>query len=336
MFNSIDDILAAATKPITPCAKTTLLATEHQNQLTKPQGSLGKLEEVAIWLAGWQKQVKPKLNRVDTLIFAGNHGVTKHGVSLFPPEVTQQMVANFTGGGAAINQICTLNGSNLKVFDIELDKPTEDFTQAAAMNETEFLQAINIGANAVSDDADLITLGEMGIGNTSAASAIALASFGGNAIEWTGAGTGLDAKRIEQKAQVIDKAVTYHQDYLDQPLEILRRLGGRELAAIFGATLAARRKHIPVILDGFICCAAIAPLFQLNSDALSIAIAGHLSQEFGHIKLLKLLNKQPLVQINMRLGEGSGAALAIGLVRAALATHNDMATFAQANISNKE
>lgn len=336
MFDTINDIKQAALKQILPDEQAINMAAERQTQLTKPQGSLGRLEEIAIWLAGWQATEKPKLDRVDTLIYAGNHGVAARGVSLFPAEVTAQMVGNFEAGGAAINQLCRQNGANLKVMAIDLDNPTADFTSAAAMSEDEFLAAINIGAKTVSDDADMITLGEMGIANTTSASAIALALFGGTAEDWTGRGTGLADDAVTKKSEIIAEAVEFHSEYKSDPIEILRRLGGRELAAIFGATLAARAKNIPVLLDGFICCAAIAPLFALNKDALSIAVAGHQSQEQAHEKLLEALELEPLLKMDMRLGEGSGAALALNIVRAAVATHNGMATFAEAAVSNKD
>ncbi|MGL1920978.1 MAG: nicotinate-nucleotide--dimethylbenzimidazole phosphoribosyltransferase [Hyphomicrobiales bacterium] len=336
MFATINDVKQAALAEISPCEKSTKLASNRQEQLTKPPGSLGKLEEIAIWLASWQKAEKPKLDTVETLIFAGNHGIAARGVSLFPAEVTVQMVGNFQAGGAAINQLCALNGAKLKVFPIDLDTPTADFSTADAMSETEFLDAINIGANAVSDDADMITLGEMGIANTTSASAIALALFGENATYWTGRGTGLADEAVVKKAEIITEAIEFHKDHLDDPIEVLRRLGGRELAAIFGATLAARAKNIPVLLDGFICCAAVAPLYALNNDALSIAIAGHQSLELGHANLLKRLDLEALLKMDMRLGEGSGAAVALNIVRAAVATHNGMATFAEAAVSNKD
>ncbi|MBL1421979.1 MAG: nicotinate-nucleotide--dimethylbenzimidazole phosphoribosyltransferase [Alphaproteobacteria bacterium] len=336
MFDTIDDIKQAALQQISADEKAIKLATERQAQLTKPQGSLGKLEEIAIWLAGWQGVEKPKLNKVDALIFAGNHGVAARGVSLFPAEVTMQMVGNFEAGGAAINQLCQQNGANLKVVAIDLDNPTADFTSAAAMSEDELLAAVNIGADAVSDDADMITLGEMGIANTTSASAIALALFGGTAEGWTGRGTGLVDDAVTKKAEIVAQAVEFHSEYKNEPIEILRRLGGRELAAIFGATLAARVKNIPVLLDGFICCAAVAPLFALNKSALNIAVAGHQSQEQAHVRLLQALELEPLLKMNMRLGEGSGAAVALNIVRAAIATHDGMATFAEAAVSNKD
>lgn len=336
MFDTINDLKQAALKQIMPNESAIKMAQERQAQLTKPAGSLGKLEDIAIWLAGWQGVEKPELNRVDTLIFAGNHGVAARGVSLFPAEVTAQMVGNFEAGGAAINQLCQQNGANLKVVAIDLDKPTADFTGAAAMSEDEFLTAVNIGADAVSDDADMITLGEMGIANTTSASAIALALFGGTAEDWTGRGTGLADDAVTKKAEIIAVAVEFHSEYKNDPIEILRRLGGRELAAIFGATLAARAKNIPVLLDGFICCAAVAPLFVVNEKALNIAIAGHQSQEQAHAKLLQAIELEALLTMNMRLGEGSGAALALNIVRAAVATHNGMATFAEAAVSTKD
>lgn len=336
MFATIDDIKQAAISAVKPNLAAQMLATERQDQLTKPQGSLGKLEDIAIWLASWQGREKPKLDQVDTLIFAGNHGVAERGVSLFPAEVTAQMVGNFTADGAAINQLCKLNGANLKVIAIDLDKPTEDFTQAAAMTEDEFLHAVNLGANAVSDDADMISLGEMGIGNTTSASAIALALFGGTPEDWAGKGTGLNDEMVQKKAEIINQAVELHEAHIADPIEVLRRLGGRELVAIFGATLAARAKNIPILLDGFICCAAIAPLFALNENALSIAIAGHQSSEQAHGRLLAKLGLEPILKLDMRLGEGSGAAVALQVIRSAVVTHNGMATFAEAQVSGEK
>lgn len=336
MFANLDDVKQAALKTVLPHENYKQQAEIRQTELTKPMGSLGRLEEIAIWLSAWQGRAKPKLEHVDTLIFAGNHGIAAQGVSLFPAEVTAQMVGNFKAGGAAINQLCKANGSNLKVMAIDLDTPTQDFSQAPAMDEAEFLTAINIGANAVDDAADMIILGEMGIANTSSASAIALALFGGKAGDWTGKGTGLEADAVVKKTKIIAQAIELHKSYLSDPLEVLRRLGGRELAAIFGAALVARAKKIPILLDGFICCAAVAPLFALNEDALSIALAGHQSQELAHEKLLEKLRLKPLLKLDMRLGEGSGAAVALNIVRSAIAAHNGMATFAEAAVSNKD
>jgi nicotinate-nucleotide--dimethylbenzimidazole phosphoribosyltransferase len=303
--------------------------------LTKPPGSLGRLEELVNWLALWQAHAPPRLDRVDILVFAGNHGVTQQGVSAYPAEVTVQMVANFNAGGAAINQLARTAGANLRVSALALDAPTADFTQAPAMDEAAFLNAVATGAAAVAPDADLVCLGEMGIGNTTAAAAIAAALFGGGGARWAGRGTGVDEAGLARKRAVIDAALARHAAVLGDPIGIAAALGGRELAAILGAALAARRLRIPILLDGFVSTAAAAPLARVNAEALRHAQAGHVSAEAGHRLLLEALGLAPLLDLKMRLGEGSGAAVAVLLLRAALACHTGMATFAEAQVSNK-
>jgi nicotinate-nucleotide--dimethylbenzimidazole phosphoribosyltransferase len=307
----------------------------REAMLTKPPGSLGRLEDMVGWLALWQGRHPPRLERVDILVFAGNHGVTAQGVSAYPAEVTAQMVANFNAGGAAINQLARTAGANLRVIALALDEPTADFTLGPAMDEAAFLAAIAAGADAVSPDADLVCLGEMGIGNTTAAAAIAAALFGGGGARWAGRGTGVDHAGLARKQAVIDAALACHAARLDDPLMIAAVLGGRELAAILGAALAARRRCIPILLDGFVSTAAVAPLARLNPDAIRHALAGHVSAEAGHRGLLDALGLVPLLDLKMRLGEASGAAVAVLLMRAALACHTGMATFAEAQVSNK-
>jgi nicotinate-nucleotide--dimethylbenzimidazole phosphoribosyltransferase len=303
--------------------------------LTKPPRSLGRLEDMVAWLAHWQGHAPPRLDHVEIIVFAGNHGVTKLGVSAYPAEVTAQMVANFASGGAAINQLARTAGAKLRVIPLSLDEPTADFTQQAALTEQEFLAAVSAGYDAVSPDCNLICLGEMGIGNTTAAAAIAAAVFGGGGARWAGRGTGVDEDGLARKRAVIDQGLTRHAALLHDPLAIAAALGGRELAAILGATLAARRRRIPVLLDGFVCTAAVAPLAKLRADTLAHAMAGHVSAEAGHKMLLEELGLHPLVDLNMRLGEASGAAVALLLLRAALACHSGMATFAEAGVSDK-
>jgi nicotinate-nucleotide--dimethylbenzimidazole phosphoribosyltransferase len=310
-------------------------AASRQAVLTKPPGSLGRLEEIVSWLAFWQGRSPPRLERLDILVFAGNHGVTAQGVSAYPAEVTAQMVANFAAGGAAINQLARVAGAGLRVIPLALEQPTADFTLTPAMDETEFLEAVAAGAQAVSPDADLVCLGEMGIGNTTAAAAIAAALFGGGGARWAGRGTGVDEAGLARKQSAIDRALARHAGLLDDPLKVAAALGGRELAAILGAALAARQLRIPVLLDGFVSTAAVAPLAKLRSDTLGHALAGHVSAEGGHRMLLDALGLAPLLDLKMRLGEGSGAAVAILILRAALACHNGMATFAEAQVSNK-
>jgi nicotinate-nucleotide--dimethylbenzimidazole phosphoribosyltransferase len=306
-------------------------AASRDSQLTKPGGSLGRLEEIAAWAAGWQGTDRPGVERPLVVIFAGNHGVTARGVSAFPPEVTVQMVANFRAGGAAINQLARTFGARMEVVALDLDRPTADFTTGPAMSEAETVAALAAGWAAVDPGADLLVTGEMGIGNTTAAAALACALFGGTAAEWTGRGTGVDDRGLALKTQVVAEGVARHAG--TTPLEALSRLGGRELAAMAGAIARARVERIPVILDGFICCAAAAVLECEVAGALDHALAGHLSAEGAHGRLLARLGKAPLLDLGLRLGEGSGAALAIGVVKGALACHSGMATFAEAGVA---
>ncbi len=308
-------------------------AAARNGVLTKPPGALGRLEEIAIWYAGWRKNAAPKLEYPQVLVFAGNHGVCAQGVSAFPAEVTEQMVFNFQAGGAAINQLCDAFGAKLSVHALELDNPTKDFTKEAAMSEAELVSALQTGWDAVDPSADLLVTGEMGIGNTTSASAIAVALFGGYSADWVGRGTGLDDEGLKHKAGVVDNAIRLHGGNF--PLETLRRLGGRELAAMAGAIVRARVESIPVILDGFICTAAASVLKKANEGALDHCVAGHVSAEQAHVKLLKELDKEPLLSLGMRLGEGSGATLAIGVLKGAIACHSGMATFAEAGVSDQ-
>lgn len=303
--------------------------------LTKPPGSLGRLEDLAVWLAQWQARNPPQLERLEVLVFAGNHGVVAQGVSAFPAEVTAQMVANFTDGGAAINQLAAVAGARLRVVPLDLDRPTADFTKEPAMDEDAFLRAVATGYDAVPADADLVCLGEMGIGNTTAAAAIAAALFGGGGIRWAGRGTGVDDDGLARKRAAIDMALKRHAGILGDPLHVAAAVGGRELAAILGAALAARRQRVPVLIDGFVCTAALAPLAKLRDDGLAHAMAAHVSAEAAHRALLDKLGLKPLLDLDMRLGEGSGAAVAALILRAALACHTGMATFAEARVSAK-
>ena len=308
-------------------------ARERNAQLTKPAGSLGRLEEMAIWYGAWRGVAKPAIKNPQVLIFAGNHGVAARGISAFPVEVTAQMVGNFAAGGAAINQICKAMGAGLSVHPIELDRPTQDFTTGPAMSEEDCLAALKLGWDSVDPKCDLLVTGEMGIGNTTAAAAMALALFGGQAEDWAGRGTGLDDAGVSHKAAIVRKAVSLNRP--DAPMEVLRALGGREIAAMTGAILRARFEKIPVLLDGFICCAAAAVLFKINPAALTHCQAGHVSAEGAHANLLKELGLEPILSLGMRLGEASGGALAIGVLRGAIACHSGMATFAEADVTEK-
>ncbi|MCL6282224.1 nicotinate-nucleotide--dimethylbenzimidazole phosphoribosyltransferase [Ruegeria sp. 2012CJ41-6] len=308
-------------------------AQDRNGQLTKPPGALGRLEDLAIWYAGWRGDARPQVKAPQVVVFAGNHGVTAQGVSAFPAEVTAQMVLNFQHGGAAINQLAGAAGARLDVHALDLDRPTDDFTKGPAMSEADLLDALRTGWAAVDPSADLLVVGEMGIGNTTPAAALACALYGGDAGDWTGRGTGVDAAGLANKTRVVAEGVALHGGS-DDGLEILRCLGGREIAAMAGAIAAARVLRIPVILDGFICTAAAACLARVSGAALDHAVAGHQSAESAHASLLQKLGKQPLLSLGLRLGEGSGGALAINILKSAVACHSGMATFAEAGVTD--
>ena len=314
-------------------ADAAIAARARQNSLTKPPGSLGRLEEIAEFMAAWRATARPEIWKAQALVFAGNHGICAQGVNPYPQEVTLQMVANFHNGGAAINQLCRANGADLNVIALDLDRPTADFTQGPAMSEAEALAALNRGAAAVDEGADILILGEMGIGNSTVAAALAAACFGGDVREWVGPGTGSDPAGIERKVDAIERGLAKHASTKGNAAAILAALGGREQAAICGAVLAARAARIPVILDGFICTAAAAVLAAADARLLDHCLVGHASAEPGHRKLLAAIGKRAVLEFEMRLGEGSGAALALGIVRSALACHNGMATFGEAGVS---
>ena len=302
--------------------------------LTKPGGSLGRLEALAEWTAAWQGRATPLVTRPLVAIFAANHGIAARGVSAFPQAVTRQMVENFAAGGAAINQICKAYDLGLKVFELALDHPTPDICEEDAFDEKGCAATIAFGMEAISGGVDLLCIGEMGIANTTVAAAIYHALYGGAAADWVGRGTGVDDAGLARKAEAIAGSVARIGGERD-PLEILRRLGGREIAAMLGAILAGRMERVPVIVDGFVATAAAAILFALRPDAIDHCLFAHRSAEAAHGAALQRLGKSPLLDLGLRLGEGSGAAIAAGLVKAAVAMHNGMATFAEAGVAGK-
>lgn len=308
---------------------------ERENQLTKPQGSLGRLEELTQWLARWQGKATPTLAHPRTAVFAGNHGVTAQGVSAFPSEVTVQMVANFRHGGACVNQLVGQVDGDLNVYELDLENPTADMSQGPAMDDQRVTEAIAFGMMAVEPGIDVLALGEMGIGNTTAAAAICLALFGGKAEDWTGPGTGVEGDALNNKIRVVQEAVETNRAAMTDGLETLRCAGGLELAAICGAIIAARLAQVPVILDGYICTAAAACLHAMDSSLLDHCIVAHKSAEPGHAGLCDAIGKKPLLDLGMRLGEGSAATLSINILRSALACHTGMATFEEAAVAGK-
>ena len=335
-LSSLEDVRTLITDLPGPDPAAIAATLARERELTKPPGSLGRLEELTAWLAGWQGRHPPRLDRVRVAVFAGWHGVAARGVSAYPAEVTGQMVRNFAAGGAAINQLCRVAGAELLVRELAPGRPTADFCDAPAMSEAECVDALNVGMAAVEPDLDLLAVGEMGIGNTTAAAAMAAALFGGDGPLWAGPGTGLAPSGVARKAGVIDLALARHRDALGDPLEVLRRLGGYEIAAMAGAILAARLMRVPVLLDGFVTGAAAAVLYRLMPGPITHCEGAHRSAEPGHRRLLEALHLSPLLDLGLRLGEGSGAALTIPLLRAAVACHAGMATFEAARVSGRQ
>ncbi len=310
-------------------------AAEREAQLTKPAGALGRLEELAAWLAAWQARHPPRVEHPRTVVFAGNHGVAARGVSAYPAAVTVQMVQNFIAGGAAVNQLCRTIDADLRVYEMNLDTPTGDIVDGPAMSEEECARALAYGMMAVEPGIDALAVGEMGIANTTVAAALCLGLFGGEAADWTGPGTGVSGEALANKRQVVAAAVARHRAEMGDPFDVLRRLGGLEFAAMAGAILAARMGRVPVVLDGFCSAAAAAVLHAVDPRALDHCVAGHVSAEPGHRRLLERIGKRPLLDLGMRLGEASGATLALAILKAAAACHAGMATFAEAGVSER-
>ena len=334
-LRSLDDVRGLMRDLPSPDERSMAQAIAREPTLTKPEGALGRLEELAAWLSCWQGRHPPRMDRPQACVFAGNHGVAQRGVSAFPSDVTAQMVANFKAGGAAINQLCRVAGAELSVWALDLDRPTRDLTAEAAMDEEECARAIAVGIDAVDPDADVVCLGEMGIGNTTAASALCHALLGLTAEDWTGPGSGICNEALNIKTAAVAAAVRRHGPAATDGLEALRRLGGRELAAIAGAVIGGRLKRVPVMLDGFICTAAAAALRDIAPTVLDHCIVAHVSAEPAHRLLVESLGKRPLFDLGLRLGEGSGAVLAVGILKGAVECHTGMATFAEAGVAGK-
>lgn len=329
-------------------------AQERQQQLTKPAGSLGRLEAVAVQLAGLQGQVKPTLDQLWIAIFAGDHGVVAEGVSAFPQEVTGQMLHNFVSGGAAISVLARRLGASLEVVDLGTVTPslnlpgvrhlnigpgTANFVQGPAMTRAQGELALQAGRDsaqrAIAAGAQLFIGGEMGIGNTTAASALACALLDCPVVHLAGPGTGLNAAGVSHKAQVIERALALHGAQRSDALQTLFNLGGFEIAALVGAYLACAQEGVAVLVDGFICSVAALVAVRLNPACREWLLFGHRGAEPGHRHVLETLNAEPLLDLGLRLGEGSGAALAVPLLRLACDLHGQMATFAEAAVADR-
>ncbi|NKB50599.1 MAG: nicotinate-nucleotide--dimethylbenzimidazole phosphoribosyltransferase [Alphaproteobacteria bacterium] len=333
---TFDDIRQLLVDLPGPDLEAGVAAAAREGELTKPAGSLGRLEEIAHWMCLWQGRYPPRVDHPRVCVFAGNHGVAARGVSAYPSNVTAQMVQNFVSGGGAVNQLAAMAEADLRVYEMALDQPTADFTQGPAMDEAECARAITYGMMAVEDGIELLALGEMGIGNTTAAAAICHALQGGDASDWTGPGTGVAGAVLDAKIAAVSAGVSANKEDMSDPLHVLRCLGGQEIAAIVGAVIAARVARVPVLLDGYTCTAAAAVLHAIDPALLDHCLVAHLSAEPAHRDLALRLGKRPLLDLDMRLGEASGAALAINIVRAAVACHTGMATFEEAAVSGRD
>ncbi len=290
----------------------------------KPAGSLGRIEDIAAWLAKWSGRAPPQINRPLVAVFAGNHGVVARDVSPRPMAATAQAVELAAAGGAAINQICLAHDLGLKVFDLALHVPTEDITSEAALDEAGCAATMAFGMEAVAGGTDLLCLGDLGVGNSTVAAAMFAMLYGGSGADWAGRGSGADTAMIARKAEAIDAAIALNGRQKD-PFEILRRVGGREFAACAGAIIAARAEKIPVILDGLAATAAAAVLHAINPAAIAHCQLAQIATEPGHAKVAETLGLKPLLDFGMAHGEGTGSALAAGVVRAAALVSSGMA-----------
>jgi len=308
----------------------------RESQLIKPPGALGRLEDISNWLSAWTGKSPPQVLRPIIAVFAGDHGVAARGVSAYPQEVTRQMIDAMAAGGAAVSVLAQQAGAGLKVYDLAVGRPTPDIVESDAMTEQECVATMAYGMEVLAEGTDLLVLGEVGIGNTTVAAALALALYGGEAGEWTGPGTGVEGQALAAKREAVEAAVARLGEDCNDPLKVMARIGGREFAAIAGAILAARLQRVPVVLDGFMVASAAAVLHRMNPEALDHCIVGHVSAEPGHRALLARLGKQPILDLGMRLGEGTGAALAVQIIKSAVACHTGMATFAEAGIAGPQ
>jgi nicotinate-nucleotide--dimethylbenzimidazole phosphoribosyltransferase len=302
-------------------------------QVLRPAGALARLDEVAVWLAGWQRTTHPRVEHPAAVVFVADHGVAAEGVSAYPAEVTAAMLRALREGVATASAMARSLGAGLSVVDVGVGRPSANLRREPVLSEARFRECLEAGRRAVSElEADLLVLGEMGIANTTPAAAVCATLFGGPAEEWTGRGTGIDDAGLARKVAVVEAARRRAGDG-PGPLEALRQVGGPELVAIAGAAVEARLRCIPVVLDGFVVTAAVAPLEVARPGALDHCLAGHCSGEPGHRLLLDKLGKAPLLDLGLRLGEGSGALAAVPLVKLAAACVTDVATFAEWGLS---
>ena len=335
-ISSLDDVRAILCNLPGPDDDAAAAARDREANLTKPAGSLGRLESLAEWLSAWQGRHPPEMNNPHAAVFVGNHGIARLGVSAYPMEVTVQMHQNYLHGGAGFNAMCRASRVAYDIYDIEMDRPTEDFTQAPAMSEADLVAALNVGLAAVKPGMSVFCPGEMGIANTASAAAVLAALFKETAEEWTGAGSGVAGVHLQNKIDVVRRGLARHTADNPDPLEIMRRLGGRELAAMTGAILAGRMLRVPILIDGFLCSASASVLECMTPGALAHCQFSHASIEAGHAHLMEKLSGKPLLHMDMRLGEATGAILAVGILRSAVACHTELLTFEEARVSRNQ
>ncbi|MDC3261096.1 nicotinate-nucleotide--dimethylbenzimidazole phosphoribosyltransferase [bacterium] len=341
------------TPAVAPCAASRELALQRQQQLTKPPGSLGRLEQLAIDFAGFQKDTKPKLEHPVIRVFAADHGVVAEGISAFPQAVTAQMIDNFVSGGAAITILAKQHGADFGVINLGTVEPlsgrmaempnlvniqigpgTENFCHRAAMTQQQMEIALEAGRNSCADQpVDCFIGGEMGIGNTTAAAAIFCALLGIEVDDIVGRGTGVDDAGLQRKRQAVQRGLVLHTSADTSPEEILRCLGGFEIAALVGAYIGNAQRGVPSLVDGYITTAAALLACRICPSVAEWLLFSHCSAEAAHALVLNSMKAQPLVDLDMRLGEGSGAGVALSLIQSSLLLHSQMATFAEAGVS---
>lgn len=335
-MSALDDVCGPLPQPDAGCRDA---VARRAAQVLRPTGALARLDELAAWMAGWQRTARPSVQRPVAVVFAADHGVAASGVSAYPPDITASMVDAFRAGVSTINAMAATIGGRVEVVDCGVGRPSGDIRCEPAMDHERFTAAVTLGREAVASlDADLLVVGEMGIGNTTAAAAVCATLCGGPSDEWVGRGTGVDDAGLRRKIDAVDAArarVAGRGGGGDgcssgeslHPLEVLREVGGLEIAAIAGAIVEARQRSLPVVLDGYVTAAAALPLACANPDALAHCIAGHRSPEGGHGRVLQRLGLAPLLDLGLRLGEGSGAMAAVPLVAMACRVVTDVATF---------
>ena len=323
-MSALDDVRGALR---TPDASSAQALAERASRVLRPTGALQRLDDLAVWIAGWQRTTVPRVDRPVALVFAADHGVAAAGVSAYPTEITGSMLRAFRSGVSSINVMAAQVGARVEVFDVGVGRPTEDLRFASAMDHRRFDEAVRAGRDAVAaTDADIVVLGEMGIGNTTAAAALCAVLCGGDTGDWVGRGTGVDDGGLRRKCDAVDAARARVAGVTD-PIDLLREVGGLELAAMAGAIVEARGRSVPVVLDGYVTAAAALPLVCVNPEALAHCLAGHCSAEPGHRRVLARIGLEPLLDLGLRLGEGSGAMAAVPLVALACRLVTDVPTF---------